>query len=126
MRYKTLTVSSNSKTAFCSAANGEQWSSIDNALNELAEDGWEIDQVIVKTDLKREEAELRLLKQPILILKHTNLSKSEDIHQQIKRQQAKIDLLHSKITYLQEDEKYREEQFLKKLVEVLDEIKANL
>ncbi len=111
---------------FCSAANGEQWPSIDNALNELAEDGWEIDQVIVKTDLKREETELRLLNQPILILKHTNLTKSEDIHQQIKRQQTKIDLLHSKFTYLQEDEKYRQEQFLKKLVDVLNEIQADL
>lgn len=55
MRYKTITVSSNSKTTFCFTSNGEEWSSLDDALNELAEDGWEIENVINQSRMERME-----------------------------------------------------------------------
>jgi hypothetical protein len=74
MRYKTITLSPDSKITFCSTESGEKWTSLEDALNDLAKDGWEIDQVINKTIVKLQNQEQLLLNQPILILKNKNLS----------------------------------------------------
>lgn len=73
MKYKTITLSPNSKTTLCSTQSGEKWPSLEDALNDLAKNGWEIDNVINKTIVIMENREQLLLNQPILILKNTNL-----------------------------------------------------
>lgn len=123
MRYKTITVSSNSKTTFCFTSNGEEWSSLDDALNELAEDGWEIENVINQSRMERMENELRSLNQPILILKNNSISGLIDIRQQIQRQNDKISNLLSIIDNLQDREKYMAEENLRKQEKVLEKLK---
>jgi hypothetical protein len=73
MKYKTITLSPDSKTTFCSTESGEKWPSLEDALNDLAKDGWEIDNVVNKTIVKLQNQEQLLLNQPILILKNKNL-----------------------------------------------------
>jgi len=69
MRYKTITVRFNSPRHSCSASTEEQWDSLEQALNELALLGWEIDHVINKTIVGANDL---LFNQPILILKNLN------------------------------------------------------
>jgi hypothetical protein len=129
MRYKTVTVrvGQRSTGGSCSALSGEIWDSVEEALNELAIDGWEIDHVINKTDVNLQNQEQVLLNQPILILKNERLSKEHDIEQQIKRQKAKIDSLSLRIDNMDEDDggsKYKLEEALKNQIKILENIEA--
>jgi hypothetical protein len=78
MIYKTITVhfspKSNNSTQICSTSSGETWDSLEEALNELATDGWEIDHVINKTIVCHHDQENLLLNQPVLILKNNILN----------------------------------------------------
>lgn len=123
MRYKTLTVSSNSKKTFCFTSNGEEWPSLDEALNDLSEDGWQIEKVINQSCIERRESELQSLNQPILILKNTSISGLNDILQQIQRQNDRISNLRSIIVNVEDSQqKYIAEQKLRKQEEVLEKL----
>jgi hypothetical protein len=78
MRYKTITVHvsprSNNSTQSCSTLSGETWDSLEEALNKLACDGWEIDHVIHKTIVCHHDQEYLLLNQPVLIMKNNILN----------------------------------------------------
>ena len=126
MRYKTITLSPFWDS--CSGLYGEIWGSLDEALSELAADGWEIDHVINKTIVKQLNQQDLLFNNPILILKNFKINKDTDMEQHIVRQNSKIDSLTSIIESLDVDDSerlHRLEAALTKNIKVLKENEAS-
>ena len=89
MRYKILTLEprkGENLTLWACSAN-ESWPRLEDALNALAADGWEIECPPVKSSTNDRGSE------HIIILRHSTCDAAADYRQQIKRQENRLSLV---------------------------------